>query len=74
MEGKDGFSIYQGIDIQNYAEDDPGKYAQMISWLTQADYLVLSSNRLYGSIPRLPTALPDDVGILSRVVRRAAGL
>jgi YYY domain-containing protein len=58
MEGKDAFSIYRGIDIPNYAEDDTSKYAQMISWLTQADYLVLSSNRLYGSIPRLPTRYP----------------
>jgi YYY domain-containing protein len=55
MEGKDAFSIYHGLDIPNYAEDDTSKYAQMISWLTQADYLVLSSNRLYASIPRLPT-------------------
>jgi hypothetical protein len=30
----------------------------MISWLTQSDYLVLSSNRLYGSIPRLPLRYP----------------
>ncbi len=58
MEGKDAFSIYRGLDIPNYAEDDPSKYAQMVTWLTQADYLVLSSNRLYGSIPRLPTRYP----------------
>ena len=58
LDGRDGFSMYKGIEIQNYAEDDPGKYANMISWLTQADYLVLSSNRLYGSIPRLPMRYP----------------
>jgi uncharacterized membrane protein len=58
IDGKDGFSMYKGIEIQNYAEDDPGKYANMISWLTQADYLVLSSNRLYASIPRLPMRYP----------------
>jgi len=23
MDGKDGFSIYRGVDILNYAEDDP---------------------------------------------------
>lgn len=58
LDGKDGFSIYKGVEIQNYAEDEPGKLPQMISWLTQADYLVLSSNRLYGSIPRLPLRYP----------------
>jgi YYY domain-containing protein len=58
LDGKDGFSIYKGIEIQNYAEDEPSKLPLMISWLTQADYLVLSSNRLYGSIPRLPLRYP----------------
>ena len=58
MDGKDGFSIYRGVDVLNYAEDDLGKYSQLLTWLSQADYLVLSSNRLYGSIPRLPLRYP----------------
>jgi hypothetical protein len=58
LDGRDGFSMYKGIEIQNYAEDDSNKYMNMLSWLSQADYLVLSSNRLYGSIPRLPMRYP----------------
>jgi len=58
VDGRDGFGMYKGVEIHNYAEDDPGKFSNMIAWLTQADYLVLSSNRLYGSIPRLPMRYP----------------
>lgn len=41
-----------------YNEDTPEKRTQAIQWLDAADYIVLSSNRLYGSIPRLPMRYP----------------
>ena len=41
-----------------YDEDTPEKRDQAIQWLDEADYLVLSSNRLYLSIPRLPLRYP----------------
>ena len=56
--GRDGFSIYRGIEIQNYNDDTPEKLSQMLDWLQQADYVFLSSNRLYGSIPRQPLRYP----------------
>ena len=64
MDLKDGFGMfYNGLNqavsadgqIQNYMEEDPGKDQMEIGWLDNADYLVMSSNRLYGStIPRMP--------------------
>lgn len=64
MDMKDGFGMFynglpQGVSgdgqIQNYMEEDPGKDQMMVGWLDSADYLVMSSNRLYGStIPRMP--------------------
>ena len=64
MDMKDGFGMfYNGLpqavsadgQIQNYMEEDPGKDLMQVGWLDSADYLVMSSNRLYGStIPRMP--------------------
>jgi len=44
--------------IHMYDEDTPEKYQHMLSWLDEADYLVMSSNRLYASIARLPLRYP----------------
>ncbi len=41
-----------------YDEDTPEKRTQAIQWLDDAQYIILSSNRLYGSIPRLPMRYP----------------
>ena len=49
-----GLSSSSDGQIQNYAEDTPDKLPRVLSWLDEADYLVMSSNRLYASIPRLP--------------------
>ena len=44
--------------MQLYGEDTPEKLEQLLNWLDEADYIILSSNRLYGSIPRLPMRFP----------------
>jgi len=58
MEGRDGFGMYKGIELHMYAEDEPGKLEEVVQWLDDADYIFLTSNRLYGSIPRLPMRYP----------------
>lgn len=65
IDGKDPYgSYYNGLSssrdgqIQNYNEDEPAKLPQVLNWLDEADYLVMSSNRLYASIPRLPWRYP----------------
>ncbi len=65
IEGKDPFwNWYQSLStsastqMNNYDEDTLDKRAQLLDWLDEADYIVLSSNRLYGSIPRLPLRYP----------------
>jgi YYY domain-containing protein len=45
-------------EIRMYDEDTPEKLNDVIKWLNETDYLVLSSNRLYASIPRLPMRYP----------------
>lgn len=59
--GRDAFSIYKGVEFPMYDPDTPEKRAKLIERLNEADYLVLSSNRLYGSIPKLPQRYPMTV-------------
>ncbi len=69
IDGKDGFGSfgYRGLstsgdgNMQMYNEDTPEKREQLYQWLNEADYIVLSSNRLWGSIPRLPLRYPMTV-------------
>jgi len=65
LDGRDPFSgMYRGLPSSNggqmhwYDEDTPEKRAQAIEWIDEADYIILSSNRLSGSIPRLPMRYP----------------
>lgn len=41
-----------------YDDESPEKVRKLLDSLDRADYIVLASNRLYGSIPRLPRRYP----------------
>lgn len=56
--GNDAFAIYKGVELPMYNEDTVDKRSLLISKLDEADYIVLSSNRLYGAIPKLPQRYP----------------
>jgi hypothetical protein len=59
LDGKDPFGgMYSGFEMEHYNEDTPEKRAQLFDWLDRADYIFLASNRLYGSIARLPERYP----------------
>ena len=59
LDGRDPFGgLYQGIEMELYNEDTPEKRALLYDWLDTSDYIFLASNRLYGSIPRLPARYP----------------
>ncbi|NJP07980.1 MAG: DUF2298 domain-containing protein, partial [Chloroflexaceae bacterium] len=53
---------YFSVDTQPYSEDEPGKYftpeTGLLDQLEQADYVVLTSNRVYDSTRRLPMRYP----------------
>jgi hypothetical protein len=51
-------SIYTHVDLKLYDEENETKRRQLIAALDAADVIVLSSNRLYGSIPRAPWRYP----------------
>jgi YYY domain-containing protein len=58
IDGKDGATIYRSVELPNYAEDTPEKLELILDVLGLADYVILSSNRLVDSIPRLPMRYP----------------
>jgi YYY domain-containing protein len=49
---------YRLVDLPMYEDDNEGKYQLLRSGLREADYIILSTNRLYGAIPRLPERYP----------------
>ncbi|HOU12472.1 MAG TPA: DUF2298 domain-containing protein [Anaerolineae bacterium] len=66
VDGKDAFgNWYRSLSsnppngqMDNYNNDTPEKRQSLFDWLDEADYIVLSSNRLYASIPRLAMRYP----------------
>jgi YYY domain-containing protein len=58
LDGNIGDQVYDTVRMDLYWEDTPEKRQEFYRWLEQVGYIVLSSNRLYGSIPRLPTRYP----------------
>lgn len=53
-----GQNIYQNVTLQLYDPDTPEKWQTTNQQLDSLDYLVLSSNRLWGSIPLVPDRYP----------------
>jgi hypothetical protein len=59
VDGRDGFGgCYRGVEFEHYHSDDAKKLASTLEKIRAADYIILSSNRLYGSIPRMPRRFP----------------
>jgi YYY domain-containing protein len=58
--GRNGYAdgTYGWVEFHPYAEDEPQKLEWFVEWLNKSDYIILSSNRCYGSIPRLPMRFP----------------
>ncbi len=66
LDGRDAGGLYSGLLLELYWPDDldqdqsgtADKLERMITQLTQGDLLVISSNRQYGTIPRVPIRYP----------------
>jgi YYY domain-containing protein len=58
VDGRLASAEFRQIQMEPYWEDDANKRDKMYEWLGQVEYVVLSSNRLYQSIPRLPSRFP----------------
>ncbi len=60
MDGYDGYGgIYvPDLNFNMYWDDNPDKLARFERILDAADYIVMSSNRQWGTLPRLPERFP----------------
>lgn len=60
LDGYDGFGgIYPpGLNFNMYPDDNQEKLDRFLGILDQADYILISSNRQWGSLPRLPERFP----------------
>ena len=52
---------YGEAQLNLYDDDSPDKIRKLVASLDKADYIILASNRLYGSIPRLPKRYPAAI-------------
>jgi len=59
--------------MNHYDNDSPAKRRELLNWLNEADYIILSSNRLYASIPRLPKRYPLTTAYYERLFEGSLG-
>ena len=57
-EGLPGLYEYEIEELPIYEYDLPAKFSKMSELLSEADYIALYSNRLYGTVSRLPDRYP----------------
>jgi YYY domain-containing protein len=50
--------IYRSVEMQPYGPDSNEKLVEFMADLDQSDYIAITSNRLYKSIPRVPAQYP----------------
>ena len=60
LDGLDGYGgIYQtGLNLELYFDENTDKLGRFQTTLDQADYIFITSNRQWGSLPRLPERFP----------------
>jgi YYY domain-containing protein len=67
IDGRDGFGgLYRSVNQEMYWPDDqddnfddvPDKLERIVDTFTEGDYLIISTNRQYGTIARVPTRYP----------------
>ncbi|TKJ28290.1 MAG: hypothetical protein CEE40_11800 [Chloroflexi bacterium B3_Chlor] len=64
---------YQTVKMNLYEPDNVEKYWQIVNNLRESDYVILSSNRLFGSIPRLPCRYPVTTRYYELLFREELG-
>ncbi|MBN1562490.1 MAG: hypothetical protein JXA10_01530, partial [Anaerolineae bacterium] len=66
-------SYYQGIQLWMAAEDNDQKYHAITNALDQADYFVITSNRFYDSLSRIPQRWPMTLAFYDALFAGDAG-
>ncbi|UCD98043.1 MAG: hypothetical protein JSV42_13940 [Chloroflexota bacterium] len=60
LDGYDGFGgIYEpGLNFDMYEDDNPNKLSRFYDILDHTEYILISSSRQWGSLPRIPERFP----------------
>ena len=60
LDGYDGFAgIYEpGLNFDMYEDDNPNKLSRFYDILDHAEYILFSSSRQWGTLPRIPERFP----------------
>jgi YYY domain-containing protein len=60
LDGYDGFAgIYEpGLNFDMYEDDNPNKLSRFYDILDHTEYILISSSRQWGSLPRIPERFP----------------
>jgi len=64
---------YEHVLLKPYAPDTPAKVRELVEGLDRADYVIETSNRLYGSIPRSPARYPSTTRYYRRLFDGSLG-
>lgn len=67
------FPPYKGVEFPLYGPDTPEKWAYMNDALQKTDYIILSSNRLYGSIMTVPEYYPETIKFYKNLFNGSLG-
>ncbi len=74
IQGRDPFgSTYKGIVLENFYQSTPEVLNKLVDSLEKVDVLVTSSNRVYGSIVRLPERYPATIAFYDKLFNGEAG-
>ncbi len=52
------FEEYKHLEAKNYEDDNQAKLDMLVGVITRSDYIVLATNRLYNTVPRLADRYP----------------
>ena len=72
MPGRDP-NTYQGIMLPLYDPDSQQKWSILKPQIDSADYLIMSSNRLWGSIPKVADFYPQTSQFYQEIFNQQAG-
>jgi hypothetical protein len=71
--GRKSSSLYQTETLTLYDQDTPQKWSKINQQLKNIDYLILSSNRLWGSISKVPEVYPQASQYYQKLFKEELG-
>lgn len=61
LDGEKNYSLYKFEELPMFNQDSEEKWKMLQNKFEKIDYIVITSNRVYGSVPRLPERYPKTI-------------